>query len=145
MDLLTAIKISASGLAAQRTRLNVLSSNLANANSTRTAEGEGPYQRRDPIFEAAPLGEFEKALDRESKKMSAVKVPEIRTDTRPGTRLFDPSHPDAGPDGYVEMPNVNVVTELTDIMATSRGYEANVTAMNSAKQMVNAALNIGKG
>lgn len=145
MDLLTALKISASGLAAQRTRLNVLSSNLANANSTRSADGSGPYKRKDPIFQEIKADQFDKALDRASKKLSAVEVSKIVTDESAGPRVYDPSHPDAGPDGYVNLPNVNVVTELTDIMSTSRSYEANVTAMKSAKEMVNAVLQIGRG
>lgn len=144
MDLLTALKISASGLAAQRTRLNVLSSNLANANSTRNTEGTGPYQRKDPVFQEISARAFDKELDRVSKQVSGVEVTKIVTDETPGARVFDPSHPDADTEGYVNMPNVNVVTELTDIMQTSRAYEANVTAMRSAKEMVNAVLQIGR-
>jgi len=145
MDFFDALKISASGLAAQRTRLSVLSSNLANANSTRSADGSGPYKRRDPIFQEVKMGSFDNHLDKASKKISAVSVRDIVTDNTPGPRVYDPSHPDADKDGYVSMPNVNLVTELSDIMATSRAYEANVTAMQSAKQMVNAVLQIGKG
>lgn len=144
MDFFDALKISASGLAAQRTRLNVLSSNLANANSTKSADGSGPYQRKDPIFQEIKATAFDKHLDKASKKISAVTVKDIVTDTTPGPRVFDPSHPDADAEGYVQMPNVNVVTELTDIMATSRAYEANVMAMQSAKQMVNSVLQIGR-
>ncbi len=149
MDLLTALKISASGLSAQRTRLNVLSSNLANANSTSSADGSGPYKRKDPIFQEASIGSFDKSLDRAEKKLasriSGVEVPQIVEDDRPGLKVFDPSHPDADAEGYVQMPNVNVVTELTDIMATSRSFEANVSAMKAAKEMVSAALSIGRG
>ncbi len=145
MDLITALKISASGLSAQRTRINVLSSNLANANSTRSADGSGPYQRKDPIFREIRASEFDSTLDRESKKLAGVKVDGVVTDQKPGMRVFDPTHPDADKDGYVTMPNVNMVTELTDIMATSRAYEANVSAMSAAKSMINAVLQIGKG
>ncbi len=145
MDLLTALKISASGLSAQRTRLNVLSSNLANANSTRSADGPGPYQRKDPIFQEVSAATFDEALDQANKQMSGVDVTEIVTDTTPGERVFDPHHPDADQEGFVQMPNVNVVTELTDIMLTSRSYEANVTAIRAAKDMVAAALSIGRG
>ncbi len=145
MDLLTALRISASGLSAQRTRLNVLSSNLANANSTRSADGSGPYKRKDPIFQEVSAESFEKALDNESKKISGVRVTQIVTDQRPGSRVYDPSHPDADATGHVLMPNVNPVTELTDIMSTSRSYEANITAMRTAKDMIAAVLNIGKG
>lgn len=144
MDLLSSLKISAAGLAAQRTRLSVLSSNLANANSTRSADHAGPYRRKDPIFQEISASDFDKNLDRESKKISSVKVTSIVEDKTPGPRVYDPSHPDADKDGYVNMPNVNVVTELTDIMGTSRSYEANITAIRAAKEMINAALSIGR-
>jgi flagellar basal-body rod protein FlgC len=144
MDLLTALRISASGLSAQRTRLNVLSSNLANANSTQSADGSGPYKRKDPIFTEVALGDFDRSLDAASKKLSSVEVSGIVEDNRPGPIVYDPSNPSADKDGNVRMPNVNVVTELTDIMATSRSYEANLSAMKAAKEMVNAALSIGR-
>lgn len=149
MDLLTALKISASGLSAQRTRLNILSSNLANANSTSSADGSGPYKRKDPIFQATELGSFEKNLDRAEKKLSknlsVVQVSDVVEDQTPGMKVFDPSHPDADEKGYVQMSNVNVVSELNDIMSTSRSYEANVSAMKAAKEMISAALSIGRG
>lgn len=145
MDLLTALRISASGLSAQRTRLNVLSSNLANANSTRSADGSGPYQRKDPVFQEISADSFDKTLDKASKKLSGVEVTEIVQDKTPGERIYDPAHPDADESGYVTMPNVNVVTEITDIMSTSRSFEANVTAMRAAKEMIQAALSIGRG
>lgn len=144
MDLLTAIKISASGLSAQRLRLNLLSSNLANANSTRSADGSGPYKRKDPIFQEVGAGEFDKYLDKASRDVSGVKVTEIVEDPTPGAKIFDPQHPDADEQGYVTMPNVNPVTELTDIMATSSAYEANVTAIRSAREMINAVLALGR-
>lgn len=144
MDLLTAIQISASGLSAQRTRLSVLSSNLANANTTQTADGSGPYKRKDPIFQEIKASEFSDQLDRASKKLSGVRVSEIREDQTPGQRVYDPSHPQADGDGYVTMPNVNVVHELTDIMSTSNTYEANAAAIKSAKEMINAVLAIGR-
>jgi flagellar basal-body rod protein FlgC len=144
MDLMTAIKISASGLAAQRLRLNVLSSNLANANSTRSADGSGPYRRKDPIFQEVSAGDFDKALDKASRNLSGVKVSEVTEDTKPGLRVYDPGHADADQEGYVTMPNVNPVTELTDIMQTSSSYEANVTAIRTAREMISAALSIGR-
>jgi flagellar basal-body rod protein FlgC len=144
MDLLTALKISASGLSAQRARLNVLSSNLANANSTESADGSGPYKRKDPIFQEIKASEFDKHLDRAGKSLSGVKVSKIVEDQSAGPKIYDPSHPNADEAGYVQMPNVNVVTELTDIMSTSRAYEANVMAMKSAKEMVSAVLQIGR-
>lgn len=144
MDLLTAIKISASGLAAQRTRLSVLSSNLANANTTRTEDGGGPYKRKDPIFKEVTAGSFDNALDRASKKLSSVEVSGIREDDTPGTRVFDPKHPDADEEGFVTMPNVNVMHELTDVMSASSSYEANASAIKAAKDMINAVLAISR-
>jgi len=144
MDLLTALKISASGLAAQRTRLNVLSSNLANANTTHNADGTGPYRRKDPIFQEVRPDSFDKTLDKASKKISTVQVSDIVEDQTPGPRVYDPNNPDADKEGFVNMPNVNSVSELTDILQTTRSYEANVTAMHAAKEMLNAALSIGR-
>jgi len=144
MDLLTAIKISASGLSAQRTRLSVLSSNLANSKTTRTADGSGPYKRKDPIFEEVRADSFSANLDRAEKRLSGVQVTQIREDSTPGEKVYDPGHPDADADGYVLMPNVNVVHELTDIMDTSTSFEANVSAIRSAKEMINSVLAIGR-
>lgn len=144
MDLLTAIKISSSGLTAQRVRLNVLSSNLANANSTRSADGTGPFKRKDPIFQEISAETFDRALDRASKNLTGVQVREIVEDQSPGERVYDPSHPDADAEGFVTMSNVNVVKELTDIMATSSSYEANISAIRSARDMINATLAIGR-
>jgi len=145
MDLLTAIKISASGLSAQRTRLNVLSSNLANANTTRSADGSGPYKRKEPIFQEVQEGNsFESSLNQAMGQGSGVEVSNIIEDQKPGERVYDPSNPDADKSGYVQMPNVNVMQELTDIMETSNSYEANVSAVRSAKDMISAALSIGR-
>lgn len=144
MDLLTAIKISASGLGAQRTRLSVLSSNLANANTTRAEDGTGPFKRKDPIFREISARSFDETLDREFEKVSGVEVEYIATDNSQGELIYDPNHPDANDEGYVQMPNVNVVHELTDIMNTSGSYEANVAAIRSAKEMINAVLAMGR-
>lgn len=143
MDIFTAMRIAISGSSAQRTRLATLSSNLANANSTRRPDGQpGPYMRKDPIFQEIKATEFDKHLDRADRKVSGVQVTQIVEDQTPGARVYDPGHPDADASGYVQLPNVNVVTELTDLMATSRAYEANVMAVKAAKEMVNAALGI---
>lgn len=144
MDLLTAIKISSSGLSAQRTRLSVLSSNLANANSTRNADGSGPFQRKDPIFQEIKASEFDKTLDRKFNRLSGVKVTDIVTDQTEGQKVFKPNHPDADQDGFITMANVNVVKEIADIKNTSGSYEANVAAIRSAKDMINAALALGR-
>lgn len=144
MDLLTAIKISSSGLSAQRTRLNVLSSNLANANSTRNADGSGPFLRKDPIFQEARANEFDRTLDRKYRDLSGVAVTSLVTDETPGEKVHKPGHPDADENGYVTMANVNVVKEIADIRNTSGSYEANLAAIRSAKEMINAALALGR-
>lgn len=144
MDLLTAIKISASGLSAQRTRLSVLSSNLANANSTRNADGSGPFKRRDPVFQEVRGTSFDKTLEGKLRQISGVQVKDIVTDQSEGQKVFNPEHPDANADGYVEMANVNMVREIADIRNSSGSYEANVAAIRSAKEMINAALSLGR-
>ncbi len=137
--------ISASALAAQRVRMNTLSANLANAQTTRTDEG-GPYKRRDVVFQSAPTGNvFEDYLDETyGTQLQKVKVSDIHVDKAPARKVFDPSHPDADKTGYVEMPNVQVMTEMVNMIAATRAYEANATALNSAKQMAVKALEIGR-
>ena len=136
---LTGFEITASGLSSQRTRLNVVSSNLANAQTTRTAGG-GPYLRRQAIFETQAIaGEqgFEAALRK-------VSVREVSEDTKtPTPQIFDPGHPDADANGYVRMPNVNVLEEMVDMVTASRSYEASATAFDTLKSMAMRALNIG--
>lgn len=143
MDAGTAFAISASGLRAQRLRMDVIAANLANAESTRTPEG-GPYKRRDVVLEALPVGErFADILGEAGG--SAVRVARVVADTRPPRLVFDPGHPDADPEGYVALPNVNVVAEMVDLMAASRAYEANVAAINATKRVLEATLSIGQG
>ena len=144
MDAATAFAISASGLRAQRLRMDVIAANLANAQSTRTPEG-GPYRRRDVVLEAVPQNEsFDDMLASGGAATEAVKVARVVADTRPPQILFDPGHPDANAEGYVAMPNVNVVTEMVDLMSATRAYEANVTALNATKRVLEAALDIGR-
>jgi flagellar basal-body rod protein FlgC len=144
MDSATALAISASGLRAQRLRMDVIAANLANAESTRTPQG-GPYRRRDVVLEAVPRGEaFDDMLGTGATASPAVKVSRVVEDRRPPRVVFDPGHPDADARGYVAMPNVNVVTEMVDLMAATRAYEANVTALNATKRMMEAALEIGR-
>lgn len=136
MDFFTAMDISASALSAERTRMNLISSNLANVNSTRTAEG-GPYKRKDAVFAATPLkapASFGQALARATDARS-VAVTEVAEDQRPPRLQYEPSHPDADPQGYVAYPNINVVEEMADMITASRSYEANVTATQAAKSM----------
>ena len=140
MSFLAGFRISTSGLSAQRTRLNVTASNLANAETTRTADG-GPYLRRDPIFETGEVESFDKTIHR---NLRSVEVAEIRQDTTSPTRwVHDPEHPDANADGYVEYPNVDVVDEMVNMTLASRGYEANATSFETLKRMAVRALGIG--
>lgn len=139
MDIFAAMQVSASGLSAARERMNVASSNLANASTTRTPEG-GPYKRKDVVLETepfAPKGTLETPAD-------GVKVAEIREDSAPPRLEYDPGHPDAGPDGYVAYPNVNMIEEMVDMITASRAYEAGVSALETAAGMADRALTIGR-
>lgn len=157
------LEISASGLRAQRVRQNTISSNLANAETTRTAEG-GPYRRQFVVFEADSDRRDVRILNKNVALRGAetdknhlpippsnfprderffgngVNVAEIREDSRPPKLVYDPSHPDADEKGYVAMPNINVVKEMADMIAATRAYEANVTAFNATKSMLMQAL-----
>ncbi len=139
MDLLSSMRISATGLAAQTTRMNTISSNIANAESP-------DYKRKDPVFQAnADREHFGEILkNKMDEQAQGVLVTEIAEDTRPPKLIYNPSHPQARQDGYVEMPNVNVVEETANMMAATRAYEANITAINAAKAMALKALDIGK-
>ncbi len=141
MNVFSAMEITASGLNAQRTRMNAIASNLANARTTRTEEG-GPYRRRDPVFEAVPV-EDTRTSDPAQQHARMVRVAEIRADEADPRRMFDPSHPDADEAGYVEMPNVDVVEEMVNMITASRAYEAGITLMQTVKGMGDAALSIG--
>ena len=145
MDFFDAIHASSSGLSAQRLRMNLISGNLANVNTTRTREG-GPYRRKEAIFAARPLEEsFKKILaDRQRSQLSMVKVNRIIEDSNPPVMKYDPQHPDADEKGYVAMPNINVMEEMVNMISATRGYEANVSALKAAKEMAARALEIGK-
>jgi flagellar basal-body rod protein FlgC len=146
MEFNRTLEISASGLRAQRLRLDVVASNLANANATRTADGAGPYRRRSVVFRSAPLEQsFEQVL-RSSPHVNALRAVEvsgIREDQSEPRRVHDPGHPDADADGYVAYPNVNTVSEMVDLMTATRAYEANVQAIRAMRAMGQAALSIG--
>jgi flagellar basal-body rod protein FlgC len=143
MDFFSSMDISASALTAERTRMNLISSNLANVNSTRTAEG-GPYKRKDAVFQASSApGSFGAALGKASDARK-VEVTQIVEDQNPPRMQYEPTHPDADAQGYVAYPNVNVVEEMADMIAASRSYEANVTAVNAAKAMALKTLDIGR-
>jgi len=148
MSFWDSIRIGASGLLAQRLRLDVISNNIANAQTTRTTEG-GPYKRKDVVFTAAgennPLPGFVAARHGEQKSVEVgVRVAAITTDSTPGSRVYDPTHPDADNDGYVTYPNVNPVVEMTNMLSATRSYEANLTVIDAAKRMALKALDIGK-
>ncbi|MBP6218412.1 MAG: flagellar basal body rod protein FlgC [Oligoflexales bacterium] len=144
-DFFKSLGISSSALAAQRLRMNILSTNLANAQTTRTPEG-GPYKRQDVVFSAVPLGsEFEDFLDESmSAQLKKVEVIDIHHDMKEPRMVFDPSHADADEKGYVAMPNVQVMSEMVNMIAATRAYEANITAFNEAKSMAQKTLEIGK-
>ncbi|MEN9580387.1 MAG: hypothetical protein RJA70_3396 [Pseudomonadota bacterium] len=143
LGVFSAMDIAASGLSAQRLRMNTIASNLSNAQTTRTEEG-GAYKRVDPVFEAVALKKMQ-ALTASEQSVSLVHVREVVQDKRPGRVVFEPGHPDANTQGYVEYPNVNIVEEMVNMITASRAYEAGVSSVESAKGMANAALQIGKG
>jgi flagellar basal-body rod protein FlgC len=145
MSLLEALQTSASGLSAQRLRMNLIASNLANINTTRTAQG-GPYNRRDAVFQADPqTAGFKDALSRSLAKQNVqVQVSEIREDNRPPILKYEPGHPDADAEGYIALPNINVMEEMVNMISAGRSYEANVTAIRATKEMAAAAIDIGR-
>ncbi len=143
MDFFTAMEVLSSGLTAERVRMNVTASNLANARTTRTAAG-GPYKRQDPVFETAPLDDpntFSATLD---QALQGVQVSDVVQDQQPPRQVYDPAHPDADPKGYVAMPNVNNVEEMVNMITSARSYEAGVTALRSLVEMAQRALTLGK-
>src|SRR5262245_27989667 len=144
MDLFTAMEVSASGLGAERARMNALASNLANARTTRTPEG-GPYKRLDPVFQAVPMQTRSGAVEitRQPSGVYLVHVPTIRQDNGAPQLMYDPQHPDADERGFVALPNVNVVEEMVNLITASRSYEAGVTVMQTLKGMAQSALSIG--
>lgn len=145
MDTFSSMRVSASGLGAQIQRMNTISSNLANAETTQTAEG-GPYKRKDPAFTAMTDREsFDEILAGTlDEHVQGVQVTEIVEDPRPPRMVYNPSHPHANAEGYVAMPNVNTVEEMANMISAQRSYEANVTAMGAAKAMAEKALEIGR-
>ncbi len=148
MGIFSMMNTSASGLTAERLRMDVISENIANANTTVTDSG-GPYRKKNVVFQERQKTEFQIPMNMSEMKNeeigNGVRVLKIVEDTKtPFKKVYDPSHPNADKEGYVSMPNVNVVKEMTDMITASRAYEANVTVLNNAKGMANAALNIGK-
>ena len=142
LGVFSAMEVAASGLSAERTRMNTVASNLANARTTRTDAG-GPYKRLDPVFEAVGL-DNDRSVMATQGGVSLVKVARIQQDTRPGMMVYEPGHPDANAGGYVEYPNVNAVEEMVNMITASRAYEAGVTSIDTVKQMGRSALDIGR-
>jgi flagellar basal-body rod protein FlgC len=143
MSFFGAIDVAASGMTAERLRLDVISNNIANVNTSRTSDG-GPYRRQFVVFEPRQGdGSFTMAFNRQLQ-LNGVKVTGIKKDDSPPRMVYEPGHPDADADGYVKMPNINIITEMVDMMTASRAYEANVTSVNVAKSMMLKALEIGK-
>jgi len=143
MDIFDSMKISSSAMKAQRLRLNTISSNIANIETTRTPEG-GPYQKKEVVFRSTE-SIFEKQLEKSLQgAVKGVEVAEIRNSNAPPKMIYDPSHPDADQEGLVAMPGINLFEEMADMMTATRAYDANVTAVKAAKRMALKALEIGR-
>ncbi|RLC24367.1 MAG: flagellar basal body rod protein FlgC [Deltaproteobacteria bacterium] len=140
MNFLAALDISASGLMAQRRRMDVIASNLANIETTRTEKG-GPYRRRMIVMKAAPQEGFDNILN---SALEGVRVEGVVEDDSPFKRVFNPGHPDADKNGYLLKPNVDLVVETTNLLEARRTYEANISAIKATRQMVLKALEIGR-
>ncbi len=146
MGIFNMINASGSGMTAERMRMDIISDNIANANTTVTENG-GPYRRKVAVFQERKSTEFKIPMDikPESDNIgSGVRVVKIAEDNSPFKYVYNPDHPNANDEGYVSMPNVNIVKEMTDMITASRAYEANATVVNTAKGMANTALGIGK-
>lgn len=145
-DIYTGMRISSSGMAAQRMRLNTIASNLANIETTQTPEG-GPYRRKDVVFGALPearnFGEIFSSSDPRGE-FQRVQVIDVQSDMKAPRMVYNPNHPDSNPEGYVAMPNINLMEEMTNMIQATRAYEANVSAMQAAKDMALSSLEIGR-
>ncbi len=139
----SSLRISASGLSAERLRMDTIASNIANANTTRGENGE-PYRRKVAVFQENLNSELNKSTGKVETNSIGVRAIGIENDPSDFRRVYDPTNPDAGADGYVLMPNVNILNEMADMMTATRSYEANVNAISSEKSMFLKALEIGK-
>jgi len=144
MDVFDSLKISSSALKAERLRLNAISSNIANIETTRTPEG-GPYKKREVVFRSTGKI-FEKSLKEKMQgaAIQGVEVAEIRQSDDPPKMIYDPSHPDADAEGQVAMPSINLFEEMADMMTATRAYDANIAAVKATKHMAMKALEIGR-
>ena len=144
MSAITGMNISASGMTAQRLRMDIISQNIANVNTTRDENGD-PYKRKAVVFSEKDATPFQEIFMRTAGTIgSGVKVTRIVEDNKAMRKTYDPTHPDADEDGYVTYPNVNIVQEMTDLIDATRSYEANVTAFNATKNMALKGLEVGK-
>lgn len=145
MDFLTSMQISSAGLSVQRMRMETIASNLANAETTRTAEG-GPYRRQDVVVSSIPMDdEFASVLKTElGEKLTQALVTRVIRDQKEPRVVFNPSHPDANEAGYVAMPNIDTITEMVNMITTARSFEANVTAIEAAKSLAMRAIELGR-
>ena len=146
MSFLRAMKISASGLSAERVRMNVISENLANVNTTRVEGRQGPYRRKDVVFQSRGSGVSFDNLARGAfdPEVKAVSVQDVVEDPTPPKKVYDPGHPDADDKGYVPLPNISVMAEMVNMITSTRSFEANATVLNATKSMATEALRIGK-
>ena len=144
-DFSTAMRLSASGLSAQRQRMNTISSNIANVNTTKTPEG-GPYRRKDVVFESMPdarnFGEL--VTSSPAVDLQRVQVSDVVVDRKAPLLKYEPDHPDANEEGYVAYPNINLMEEMANMIQATRSYEANVSAMQATKDMALGAIEIGR-
>lgn len=140
-SMLSVFDISGSGLSAERIRMNVIANNIANANATETPEG-GPYRREQVVFSSLLNKTMQKGSIKGTERLGGVRVQRIQKSTEPFSRVYIPGHPKADAKGFVEMPNVNVVMEIVDLVTATRSYEANLAVINSSKEMNNRALSI---
>jgi flagellar basal-body rod protein FlgC len=144
VDFLTGLRVSSSGMAAQRMRMNTISSNIANINTTQTPEG-GPYRRKDVVLESMPEAKkFGEILTGAQEKIHRVQVSDILVDRKAPLLKYEPDHPDANEEGYVAYPNINLMEEMANMIQATRAYEANVSALQATKNMAMSALDIGR-
>jgi flagellar basal-body rod protein FlgC len=147
MSLFSVLSVSASGMAAQRTRAELIVQNLANSETTRTPEG-GPYRRQDVVFQSAPqtspqTSPFSAVFQSEmTNGVAGVEVAEVVQDASEGEKRYQPGHPDADADGYVAFPNVNPAEDMVDLLSAQRGYQANVAAMTAIKDMIQHSIDL---
>lgn len=145
MDFSKSMRVSSSGLTAQRMRMNTISSNIANINTTRTPEG-GPYRRKDVVFEAIPDAKSfgEVLMSQPDRNIQRVQVTDVAVDRGAPLLKYEPDHPDANEQGYVAYPNINLMEEMANMIQATRAYEANISAMQATKDMAMSALELGQ-